>query len=84
MGVGSNSLILSVDENPQPDLALRIVEMLRYAGFEGTVCFTLEDSERGEIGRRPVPLIEGGQIKAFMLTECLVGNNLGRIVRRTR
>ena len=58
--------------------------MLRYARFEGTVGFTLEDSERGEVRRRPVPLVEGSQIKAFMLTERVVGNNLGRMIKKAR
>ena len=47
MGVGTNSLILTVDEDPKPDMVLRIVEMLRHASLECAISLILQHSERG-------------------------------------
>ena len=76
MCIRSNSLILSVDQNPQTNLVLGIVEVLRNARLEGAVRLVLENTECGKVRCRPVSLIETRQIKSLMLIESLVRDNL--------
>ena len=46
VGVGSDSLVLSVYQHPQTDLIVGVVEMLRYSCLENTVGLGLEHAER--------------------------------------
>lgn len=75
-GIWSHSLVLSVDENPQPDLAIQVVEMASNTILESSIGLGLEDSEAWEIRWRPVLLIKGGEIEAFVAGESIVRDNL--------
>ena len=76
MSIRPNGLVLPVHQDPQSNLALGIVEMLRYSGFEGAVGFLLEDPERRKLGSRPVLLVEGSQVEALVLAESVIRDNL--------
>ena len=59
-GVRTNGFVLPVDEDPQPDLGLGVVEVLRDALLEHAICLVLQHAEGGQIRGGPVPLVEGG------------------------
>ena len=77
MRIWSNSLVLSVDQNPQADLVLRVIEVLSHALLERAVRFVLEHAEAWQFRRWPVPLVKGGEIEALVLGECLVRDDFG-------
>lgn len=76
--VWPNRLVLTVDKHPQADLIIRIVEVLRHSLLEHAVCLVLEHTERRQVSRRPVPFIECRQVKAFVVCECLIRDDLRR------
>jgi hypothetical protein len=78
MGVRPNGLVLPVHQDPEANLALGEIEVLRYSDFEDAVSFLLEDPERRKLGRRPVLLVKGSQVEALVLTESVIGDNLCR------
>lgn len=40
---------MSVDQDPEADLVLGVVEVLRYSSLKGAVRFLLEDAERWKL-----------------------------------
>ena len=76
MCVRTDGLVLPVDEDPQPDLGLGVVEVLRDALLEHAICLVLQDAEGGQIRCGPVPLVESGKIEAFVLREGIIGDDL--------
>jgi hypothetical protein len=75
-GIGSDSLVLSVNKDPQPDLAIQVVEMARNTVLESSVGLGLENTEAWQIRWRPVLLVKGGKVEAFMARESIVCDNL--------
>lgn len=45
MSIRANSLVLTVDQNPEAYFVLREVEVARYTRLEGTVGFLLQNTE---------------------------------------
>ena len=76
MRVWSDSLVLAIDQHPQSDLRLGIVEVLCDPLFEQAVRLILEYAERGQFRCRPVPLVESSQIEAFVLRESIISDYL--------
>lgn len=58
MAIGTDSLILSIDQYPQTNMILRIVEVLCYPALECTICLGFQHTEAGKIRGRPVLLIK--------------------------
>ena len=50
--------------------------MLRHPRLERAVGLVFEDTERGQVRGGPVPLIEACQIKALMLSERVICDDL--------
>ena len=71
-----NSLVLAVDEDPQPDLILRVLEVRCQAIFKCAIVFLFENTETRKLGGWPVSLIESRKVETFMTSESLVGDNL--------
>lgn len=78
MRIRSDGLVLTVDEHPEADLVLVVVEVMGDATLENAVGLLLEDAEAGELRWRPVLLVERCKVKAFVLGESVIGDNLGR------
>jgi hypothetical protein len=76
MRVRSHSLVLPVDQDPQSDLIFRVIKMLSDTGLERAISLVLEDAECRQIRGWPVALVETGQVKPFVLVECVVGDYL--------
>lgn len=55
--------------------------MLRHAHLEGAISLIFEHAERGQVGRRPIALVEARQIEALVLAESLIGDHLRIYVR---
>jgi hypothetical protein len=76
MSIGSNSFVLTVNEDPKPDLALRLLEILSNTRFELQVWLGFKDTESRQLCRRPVLVIESGKIEPLMSLEGLVRDHL--------
>jgi len=75
--IGPDSFVLTVNEDPKPDLALRLLEILSNARFELQVRLRLKDTESRQLRRWPILVIESGKIETLMGLEGLVCDHLG-------
>jgi len=75
--IGLDSFVLTVNEDPKPDLTLRLLEILSNARFELQVRLRLKDTESRQLHRWPILVIESGKIEALMGLEGLICDHLG-------
>lgn len=50
--------------------------MLCHSPLERMICFGFEDFEAGQVGWRPVLVVEGGEVEAFVLLESFICDDL--------
>jgi hypothetical protein len=49
--------------------------MLGHSRLEHAIRLLLEDTERREVRKRPIPLVEDGEVKTFVAGKCLIGDD---------
>lgn len=76
--VGSDGLVLPVDEDPESEIGLGKLEVGGDSSLEGLVGLVLEHSEDGKVRRRDVLVVERGKVEPLVLLEGLVGDDLRR------
>lgn len=76
-GIGTDSLILTVDQNPKTELPLGDFEVLRDTLLKGEEVFGLQHSEGGQLGSRQVLVVEGSKIETLVAREDVIGDDLG-------
>ena len=81
MSIRADGLVLTVDKNPETYFVLRKVEVVRYACLEGTVRLLLQNTETRQLRRWPVLFIERSKIKAFMMSKCIIRDDLSDVSR---
>jgi len=74
--VGSNGLVLPVNEDPESEVGLGVLEVGGDSSLERLVGLVLEDSEVGELRRRDVLVVERGEIEPLVFLEGRVGDDL--------
>jgi hypothetical protein len=76
MSIGTDGLVLSVHQYPQPDLVLGDRKVLSDPALEHAVGFRLQHAEAWQVGWRPVFLVKGGEIKALVASKGIIGDDL--------
>ncbi len=76
MGVRTDGLVLTINKDPKSEVGFRIIEVLRNSPLERMIRFSFEYLEAGQVGWRPVLVIEGCEVEAFVLLESFVGYHL--------
>jgi hypothetical protein len=71
-----DGLVLPVDEHPEPDLVLLVLEEVGYPSFKRGIGFGFENTERMKFGRRPILVVEACEVEPLVGGEGLVRDDL--------
>lgn len=74
--IGSNSLVLTVDEDPQTNVLGSVVVLTSDLSAKVDESLGLEDAVRRNLGGRDGAVVEGGEVEALVTREGLVGDDL--------